>query len=311
MSTKKEKLLSVIVPAYNVENYLKRCVDSLLSSTYKNLEIILIDDGSTDSSGSICDDYASRDSRIHVIHKANSGLSLTRNVGVAASTGEYIAFLDSDDWIKPEMYERLISLIEKYNLDIAGCATKRIGERGKPQDFLFKPSQIGHVLEGSELQECYRGGMMCTTVWNKVYKRAIVDGVLSPNVRAFEDNYVSPRYILRAKRAMMTNDVLHFYWRNDYGLTYHGPRKYPFDVYKNHVQLSKDLEAEGNVPEHILQHVKSYVARDIYHIMKSPYAFVHIRAIKKELFWFIIHHLDVRRKIAFLFVMLRKGVSLY
>ena len=97
--------ISVIVPVYNVEQYLPRCVESILAQTYENLEILLVDDGAKDGSGAICDAYARQDERVKVIHKENGGLSSARNAGIDASTGEYLSFVDSDDWIEPDMYE--------------------------------------------------------------------------------------------------------------------------------------------------------------------------------------------------------------
>ena len=105
-------LISVIVPVYNVAAWLPRCVDSVLTQTYQNLEILLIDDGSTDASGEICDAYAEKDPRIRVIHKKNGGLSSARNAGLDVSNGQYIGFVDSDDWIEPEMYEKMLALME-------------------------------------------------------------------------------------------------------------------------------------------------------------------------------------------------------
>ena len=105
--------ISVIVPVYNVENYLRRCVDSIINQTYKNLEIILVDDGSPDNCPVICDEYAQKDSRIKVIHKENGGLSSARNCGMDMATGEYIGFVDGDDWIESDMYKFLIENAEK------------------------------------------------------------------------------------------------------------------------------------------------------------------------------------------------------
>lgn len=115
--------ISVIVPVYNVENYLRRCVDSIINQTYKNLEIILVDDGSPDNCPVICDEYAQKDSRIKVIHKENGGLSSARNCGMDMATGEYIGFVDGDDWIESDMYKFLIENAEKYNSEISICGS--------------------------------------------------------------------------------------------------------------------------------------------------------------------------------------------
>lgn len=114
----KENLISVIVPIYNVEPYIHRCIDSILAQTYKQMQIILVDDGSPDRCGEICDEYSKKDSRIIVIHQENEGLSGARNTRLLFAKGDYIAFVDSDDWVHPKMYETLIGLSKKYNLDI-------------------------------------------------------------------------------------------------------------------------------------------------------------------------------------------------
>lgn len=120
--------ISVIIPAYNVEQYLPACLESIINQTYKNLEIILVDDGSQDRTGNICDEYVLKDSRIKVIHKTNGGVSSARNIGMDAATGKYVSFVDGDDWIDPQMYETLYNNALKYNTDISCCgiAQKRI-----------------------------------------------------------------------------------------------------------------------------------------------------------------------------------------
>ena len=111
-----EELISIIVPVYNVEEYLKECIDSIINQTYKRIEIILVDDGSTDKSGKICDDYAKIDKRIKVVHKENGGLSDARNVGISVSSGKYIAFVDSDDWVEKTMYKKCIVYVKSMML---------------------------------------------------------------------------------------------------------------------------------------------------------------------------------------------------
>lgn len=121
-------LLSVIVPVYKVEPYLRRCIDSIRNQTYRNLQIILVDDGSPDDCGAICDEYTKVDDRIIAVHQENEGLSGARNNGLLFAKGEYIAFVDSDDWLHPQMYETLIRLIEDHRLDMARCSV--IGSDG-------------------------------------------------------------------------------------------------------------------------------------------------------------------------------------
>ena len=118
--------ISVIVPIYKTEQFLSKCIDSIINQTYKNLEIILVDDGSPDNCPKICDEYAKRDNRIKVIHKENGGLSSARNAGIEIATGDFSAFVDSDDWIDSDMYESLVKLSDEYNADIAECGYRFI-----------------------------------------------------------------------------------------------------------------------------------------------------------------------------------------
>ena len=114
-------MISVIVPIYNVERYINKCIDSIIHQSYKNLEIILVDDGSPDKCGEIIDEYSRIDKRIHVIHKSNGGLSSARNAGLDIASGDFIGFVDSDDWIEPTMYEEMLSFMEKEQLDLVEC----------------------------------------------------------------------------------------------------------------------------------------------------------------------------------------------
>ena len=140
-----DPLISVLVPVYKTEAYLTRCVSSICNQTYKNLEIILVDDGSPDRSGEVCDALAREDRRIRVIHKENGGLASARNAGIDAMTGEYAAFVDSDDYILPEMIRTLYDLCIRHQAQIACCGIERVTDRGhvnyfneKTEDFLPK-----------------------------------------------------------------------------------------------------------------------------------------------------------------------------
>ena len=135
----KNETISVIVPVYKVEPYLRECVDSIINQTYQNLEIILVDDGSPDNCGAICDEYAAKDSRVRVIHKENGGVSSARNAGIEAATGSYIGFVDSDDWIEPDMYENLLESLQRENAEIAAPIT------------FYDPSTRQSVLSGEQL----------------------------------------------------------------------------------------------------------------------------------------------------------------
>ena len=134
----RNSLISVIVPVYNVEKYLPQCLNSIINQTYKNIEVVLVDDGSTDDSGNICEEYKKNDERIIVVHQKNSGLSAARNVGIEISTGEYITFIDSDDYISPDYIENLYSALEQYSADIAICDLKKVSEKVELWDIDYK-----------------------------------------------------------------------------------------------------------------------------------------------------------------------------
>ena len=176
-----EQLISIIVPVYNMEECLKKCVDSIQNQTYKNLEIILIDDGSTDGGGKICDEYAEKDGRIRVIHKENGGQATARNMGLDIASGEYVGFVDSDDWILPDMYEFLYNGIKNYNADIAVCGViyGPYGRKLIKYGSMFKSERI-EVLDTSQTLQFHCSEKLGFAPWNKLYARKIWDKLRFP-----------------------------------------------------------------------------------------------------------------------------------
>ena len=187
MSNYGNELISIIVPVYNVEQYLEKCVDSIINQTYKNLEIILIDDGATDSSGKLCDELAKIDNRIQVYHKENGGLSDARNYGVERATGDYIGFVDSDDYIDAEMYEKLYEAIKKENVDVAECNLKIIYPE---REELFTEQNYYNVCTKQEyLEEYLKIEKIFGSVWTKLISRKIAKELLFPKGKLYEDTY--------------------------------------------------------------------------------------------------------------------------
>lgn len=164
--------VSVIVPVYNSEPYLADCIESIIGQTYKELEIILIDDGSSDNSGTICDEYAAKDNRICVLHQTNLGVSAARNSGLERAAGEWISFIDSDDTLEPDMYELLLRLAGEYNADIAHCGYKHIvGEEIR----LVHDTKEKIRQETDEALKCLIGSRLFVgSLWNKIYKRELI-----------------------------------------------------------------------------------------------------------------------------------------
>lgn len=187
MSNYGNELISIIVPVYNVEQYLEKCVNSIINQTYKNLEIILVDDGATDSSGKLCDELAKIDNRIKVYHKENGGLSDARNYGVERATGEYIGFVDSDDYIDAEMYEKLYEAIKKENVDVAECNLKIIYPE---REELFTEQNYYNVCTKQEyLEEYLKIEKIFGSVWTKLISRKIAKELLFPKGKLYEDTY--------------------------------------------------------------------------------------------------------------------------
>lgn len=209
-------LISVIVPIYNVESYLEECVDSICSQTYHNLEIILVDDGSTDDCPSLCDSYALKDSRIKVIHQSNRGLSGARNEGYRASNGQYIAFVDSDDKISNMFIENLYSLMIKNDAQIAVCAYTRNSDM-----LAVKKGLSDCVLTSERMLRAWHGKYKAieTVVWNKLYSRQIFEPFENCNIfpegKSHEDIYTSHLFVNHAKRIAITTQELYYYRRRD------------------------------------------------------------------------------------------------
>ncbi|WP_303840096.1 glycosyltransferase [Selenomonas ruminantium] len=206
-----EPLISVIIPVYNVEDYLRECLDSVVGQTYKNLEIIVVDDGSTDSSGQICDEYANKDERIKVIHKENGGLSDARNAGLDICTGEYIGFVDSDDYIKSIMYERMYNVAEKENADIVGCHQVWVIDgnvRSAPRENNLKYTNYDDKAEMIRYMLNSKG---LVSACFKLYKRKIFSEVRFFINRTSEDAFFITDSVKKAQRMTVITDELYYY----------------------------------------------------------------------------------------------------
>ena len=191
--------ISVIIPVYKVENYLERCVRSVCNQTYPELEILLIDDGSPDRSGEICDVLAGQDARIRVIHKSNGGLSDARNAGIDASTGDWLAFVDSDDWLDPRMLEILKIQAEKYGAEIAECSYSNLYKEMVKEE----TSCSGNVIVATPV-EAIEGNLdwknFKPVAWNKLYRADIVGRIRYPKGKLHEDEFTTHKFYLAAKK---------------------------------------------------------------------------------------------------------------
>lgn len=205
--------ISIIVPVYKVEAYLDRCIQSIINQTHHNLEILLVDDGSPDNCGKICDQYADNDDRIRVIHKANGGAADARNVGIDLATGDYIGFVDSDDFIHPEMYETLFLNLKETKADISLCSYERVFDDKIPhKGFENKVSTVSNA-EALELLFTF-DCLNFTIPWNKLYKKELFEGIRYPKGKTREDEFTTYKLIYESRKIAVTEKVLYYYFLN-------------------------------------------------------------------------------------------------
>lgn len=207
-----ENKISVIVPVYNMEKYMGQCLDSIINQTYRNLEIILINDGSTDASPEICNFYAQKDKRVRVIHQKNAGIAEVRNVGVQEATGDYIAFVDSDDWIDITMLEKLFNLIKESEADIAQCGYYRTDRDALPKDNQVPNISVYENEDILELLYCQNIRVETIVSWNKLYRRSVFDGIQYPTGRVGEDFATIYKILYNAKKLVRTSEQLYYYY---------------------------------------------------------------------------------------------------
>lgn len=208
--------VSVIVPVYNVEAYLNRCIDSILNQTFWDFELILVDDGSTDKSGAICDAYKKMDERVRVIHKRNAGVSAARNTGIDAANGQYIMFVDSDDYIDAEMLTALILRMDN-GVDLVACSIKMI-MKTKEQNFTL-PNNVYNSKKLLEMYGLEKVPQICLCgPWCKLYRNQLIknenikfDGALFLG----EDTHFNLQYLLHCRNIVTMNDIYYFYMREN------------------------------------------------------------------------------------------------
>ena len=205
----KNDLISIIIPLYKVEKYLEKFIESVLKQTYTNLQIILVDDGSPDNCGKICDEYAKKDSRIEVIHKANGGLSDARNVGISKAKGRYIGFVDSDDYIKEDMYEILLNLIKKYDADVSICNLYDVIDGN--ECIRNKENGIREYSRIDILKEILLDKNIQSYAWNKLYKKELFDEIKYPIGKKYEDIGTTFYLLEKCNKVVVTGKSEYYY----------------------------------------------------------------------------------------------------
>lgn len=254
MRGRTEMKISVIIPVYNIEKFIERCVNSIINQTYKNLEIILVDDGSTDNSGKICDEFAKKDSRIIVIHKSNKGLSDTRNIGIEKATGDYLSFIDGDDWIEKDTYEQFLLNNKEINADLIVFGMSIDYEDGTTKIKYLPQKEILDNKKGLIYLNSFKNIEVSSC--NKIYKKELFSNIRFPVGKLCEDYYIMYKLFDKSKKIMILPITKYHYFQRINSIT------------KNKkVNMDFLYAAE----EQMIYIEKKYP--DISHIARSNYAF--------------------------------------
>lgn len=212
-----EKLLSVVVPIYNVEPYLDRCMDSIINQTYRNLDIIMVDDGSPDKCPEKCDVWAKKDGRIRVVHKENGGLSDARNRGIRIAKGDYITFVDSDDFIDLNMYSIMMEALERTGAGVATCGRYIFSKGRKKEKHTVNEETVLSAVKA--IEELLRGGVIEEAAWDKIYKKELFDDIEFPVGEINEDMPIMPYLMEHAGKVVCTGKPLYYYCENPGSIT--------------------------------------------------------------------------------------------
>ena len=265
MKPPEEPLISVIIPIYNVEQYLRRCVDSVLSQTHTKLEIWLVDDGSTDGCGRICDAYAEKDGLIKVIHKENGGQAEARNAALDRMTGEYVTFVDSDDFIRRDMIEKLMEVLSASDADMAVCRF----ESGKGDSFKSKEKSdhAVNIWNDDTKYDClfgdkYRSFIACPC--GKLYKSDIFESIRYPAGRIYEDEFTIHYIIEKCKRIAFVGERLYYHFEREGSTTRSNYSLRSLDAVESMEDRCSFFEAIGD-KNLIIRCYKEYLRRVQYH----------------------------------------------
>ena len=232
-------LVTIIVPVYNVEDFIDQCLQSIVGQSYRNLEIILVDDGSTDDSIKICRRYAKMDSRIKIIEQIHGGPSKARNTGIQAANGAFYTFIDSDDWVEPCMIENLLKLLERYGADVACCNFDKC--EGNLRGKVHKVTMHGEIVyTQKQAKECFmlENGFMCYA-WNKIYKANIFENLRFPEGMLYEDITTTYKVIEMSNKIVFCDDCYYHYRIRESSITSTGFNETHYDIIKaiRHIKL--------------------------------------------------------------------------
>ncbi len=207
-------MISIVIPAYNVKAYIDRCLDSVVNQTYRDLEVILVDDGSTDGTSKVCDIRGQQDSRITVVHQENGGLSAARNTGLNYCHGEYVFFLDSDDYLEENAMEIMLKKAEETEADIVCCGIRKVYDRQAAESFTRDCNLELNSVEA--VREMMVSNTVCSTAWNKLYRRSLWKDMFYPLGKKHEDEFITYKLLYAANRVIyIGREFYQYYQRSD------------------------------------------------------------------------------------------------
>ena len=310
--------ISIVVPVYNVENCLSYCVESLRQQTYKNIEIILVDDGSTDSSGEICDQYAREDDRIKVLHIENGGLSNARNTGVKESSTDWIVFIDSDDYYDHRAIEYLVELRDKYRVDLVATPVIEVRDY-ENSDFLgdFREKYSGKLDRRTALEQMFYGNYVGTHSGGKLYKKEILLRFPYPNGMLYEDLALAYEHIASCENIAVSDLTLYKYYRRPGSIVNSKYSDRLLDFYKamewNISYVERDYSGDRDMRRALnVRYV--FNGLHIVHAMLSSDMYAEVNKIRKEYIQYfkdVIPNSNVTRKNKLKYILFLVSAKLY
>ncbi len=303
-----KQLVSIIIPIYNVEKYLEQCIKSLINQTYRNLEIILINDGSTDKSTKICEKYKNQDNRIVFINKKNGGAASAKNEGLKIAKGDYITFVDSDDFIEPDMIEYMVNTIKKYNSDIIQCSFTNLYKNTEK----FKQDKIiEQKITSKDFLELFLTKWDSSLFWNKLFKREVIENVFFKEGRCIDDEFFTYKCVINSKSIVTSNKIVYNYRMRKSGVMKSESSQkqilkdrvdYLYERYKLVRTLYKDLDKD------FLEHLLTYyliISKDYYVDERLlDYMKNNLKSIKGKI---ITSNIDIRIKMQIFKFMMTKS----
>ena len=303
-----KQLVSIIIPIYNVEKYLEQCIKSLINQTYRNLEIILINDGSTDKSTKICEKYKNQDNRIVFINKKNGGSASAKNEGLKIAKGDYITFVDSDDFIEPDMIEYMVNTIKKYNSDIIQCSFTNLYKNTER----FKQDKIvEQKISSKDFLELFLKKWDSSLFWNKLFKREVIENVFFKEGRCIDDEFFTYKCVINSKSIVTSNKIVYNYRMRKSGVMKSESSQkqilkdrvdYLYERYEIVRKIYKDLDKD------FLEHLLTYyliISKDYYVDEKLlDYMKNNLKSIKGKI---ITSNIDIRVKMQILKFMMTKS----